>query len=243
MNAMIMKFVIDMLRPFVKWLCRIWFKAEFHGVENIPTEGACLITPNHASYADPIWITVPIRRRIYYMAWDKPFKIPVLGLMMRIFGAFPVSLDAVDASAQRAAHDALRMGRALVIFPEGGRTRTGKLMPFKMGAFRFALTYGVPVVPVSIDGGERIWPVGKIFPRAGKLIITYHPPIAVERQPEGASRVELKSQARQLARKTYEAVASALAPEYLPDERSNAATPVANHFAPAENVISTHQAD
>ena len=98
-----MKWLIDIIRPFVRWLCRVWFKAEFRGVENIPARGACLITPNHASYADPIWITVPIRRRVYYMAWDKPFKIPVLGLLMRVFGAFPVSLEAVDASAQRAA--------------------------------------------------------------------------------------------------------------------------------------------
>jgi 1-acyl-sn-glycerol-3-phosphate acyltransferase len=238
-----MKFIIAMLRPFAGWLCRLWFKAEFHGVENIPAEGACLITPNHASYADPIWITVPIRRRVYYMAWDKPFRIPVLGLMMRVFGAFPVSLDAVDASAQRAAHEALRMGRALVIFPEGGRTRTGKLMPFKMGAFRFALTDGVPVVPVSINGGEKIWPVGRIFPRASKLIITYHPPIPVKRLPEGTSRVELKSQARRLARKTFEAVASAVAPDMLPEERSNVTAPVESNPTPAESVVSIHQAD
>ena len=240
---MVMKFIIDLLRPLVGWLCRVWFKAEFRGVENIPAEGACLITPNHATYADPIWITVPIRRRIYYMAWDKPFKIPVLGQMMRVFGAFPVSLDGVDASAQRAAHEVLQAGRALVIFPEGGRTRNGKLMPFKMGAFRFALTYGVPVVPVSINGGEKIWPVGRIFPRAGKLIITYHPPIAVERLPDGTSRVELKSQARQLARKTYEAVASAVAPDMLPDERNDPSISVDGNLIPADNVVSTHQAD
>src|SRR5262249_14012899 len=178
--------------------------------------GACLITPTHASYADPIWITIPVRRRVYYMAWDKPFRIPVLGQMMRIFGAFPVNVDAVDPAAQRAAHEVLQNGRALVIFPEGGRTRSGKLMPFKMGAFRFALTYGVPVVPVSIRGSEQIWPVGKIPPRTRKLDITYHPAIPVERMPENSSRIELKSKARDLARKTYEAVASAVAPETLP---------------------------
>jgi 1-acyl-sn-glycerol-3-phosphate acyltransferase len=240
---MVMKFIIDLLRPLVRWLCRVWFKAEFRGVENIPAEGACLITPNHASYGDPIWITVPVSRRIYYMAWDKPFKIPVLGQMMRVFGAFPVNLDGVDASAQRAAHEVLQAGRALVIFPEGGRTRTGKLMPFKMGAFRFALTYGVPVVPVSICGGEKIWPVGKFFPRAGKLIVTYHPPIAVERLPEGTSRLGLKTQARELAREAFAAVASAVAPDMLPDERSDAAAAVESRLASAEPVTAPHQAD
>jgi 1-acyl-sn-glycerol-3-phosphate acyltransferase len=106
----------------------------------------------------------------------------------------------------------------------------------------------VPVVPVSINGGEKIWPVGKFFPRAGKLIITYHPPIPVERLPEGTSRVELKSQARQLARKTYEVVASALAPASLPPDmlpaaRSDTSLPVDRNLRPAENVVSTHQAD
>ena len=54
-----MRFVIAVLRPFARWWCRVLFKIEFHGVENIPAEGACLITPNHITYADPIWITIP----------------------------------------------------------------------------------------------------------------------------------------------------------------------------------------
>jgi 1-acyl-sn-glycerol-3-phosphate acyltransferase len=212
-----MRFIIATLRPIAYWLSRLLFKIEFHGVENVPPEGACLITPNHISYGDPIWITIPIHRRVYYMAWDKPFDIPVLGFLMRVFGAFPVSLDAVDASAQRNALDVLRNGRALVMFPEGGRTRTGKIMPFKLGAFRFALTYGVPIVPVTINGAENIWPVGKMFPRPGKLVITYHPPIQVERVPEEISRAELKERARTYARKTHDVVATALDPSNLPE--------------------------
>ena len=203
------------------------FKIEFHGVDNIPREGACIITPNHVSYADPIWITIPMPRRVYYMAWDKPFRIPVLGLLMRMFGAFPVNLDvAADASAQREAIELLRKGRALVMFPEGGRTRTGKLMPFKMGAFRLALAHGVPIVPVTIKGAEGIWPVGQMLPRPGKLTIMYHPPIEVERLQEEASRLEMKERARQLARKTHDVVASELDPASLPEGEANEALPV-----------------
>lgn len=222
-----MRFILAVLRPFVRWLCRLWFKAEFHGAENIPPEGACIITPNHISYGDPIWITIPIYRRVYYMAWDKPFEIPVLGWLMRAFGAFPVSLETTtDTSAQKDALEVLSKGRALVIFPEGGRTRTGKLMPFKMGAFRFALVHGIPIVPVSIKGAEKIWPVGKAFPRPGKLVITYHPPIHVERIAEGASRLELKEKARALARKTHDIVASALDPSSLPESEDTKAVSV-----------------
>lgn len=218
-----MRFLIAVLSPVARWLSRVLFRIEFHGVENIPREGACIIAPNHVSYADPIWITIPIKRRVYYMAWDKPFQIPVLGLMMRMFGAFPVNLDvAADTSAQREAIELLRSDRALVIFPEGGRTKTGKLMPFKMGAFRLALAHGVPIVPVSIKGAEKIWPVGQILPRPGKLTITYHRPIEVSRIAEEASRAELKEGARQLARKTRDVVASVLEPSSLPEGESNA---------------------
>jgi 1-acyl-sn-glycerol-3-phosphate acyltransferase len=214
-----MRFLIAVLSPLVHWFCRLAFKIKFHGVENIPERGACIITPNHVSYIDPIWITIPVRRRIYYMAWDKPFRIPVLGLLMRMFGAFPVNLNvAADASAQREAIDLLKKGRGLVIFPEGGRTRTGKLMPFKMGAFRMALTYGIPIIPVSIRGGDEIWPASRFLPRPGRLTITYHPPIEVARIDENASKSELKERARELARQTHDTVASALDPERVPIE-------------------------
>src|SRR6185295_354174 len=212
-----MRFVIAVLSPVVWWFCRLLFKIEFHGVENIPSDGACIITPNHVTYADPIWITIPIRRRVYYMAWDKPFRIPVLGQLMRIFGAFPVNLDvAADASAQREAIELLQKGRALVMFPEGGRTRTGKLMLFKMGAFRLALAHGVPIVPVSIKGAGKIWPVGQMLPHPGKLVITYHAPIDVIRSAEEETRIVVKDRARQLAKRTHDVVASALEPESLP---------------------------
>jgi 1-acyl-sn-glycerol-3-phosphate acyltransferase len=218
-----MQFLIAVLSPLIWWFCRLVFKIKFRGVENIPLEGACIITPNHVTYADPVWMTIPVKRRIYYMAWDKPFRIPVLGLLMRMFGAFPVNLDvAADASAQREAIELLRNGKALVIFPEGGRTRTGKLMPFKMGAFRMALAHGVPILPVSIKGAENIWPVGRVFPRPGRLTITYHPPIEVERITEDASRSELKERARQLAKKTHDVVGSALDPASLPEGERDA---------------------
>jgi 1-acyl-sn-glycerol-3-phosphate acyltransferase len=144
-----------------------------------------------------------------------------------MFGAFPVNLDvAADASAQREAIEMIRRNRALVIFPEGGRTRTLKLMPFKMGAFRLALNHGVPIVPVTIKGAETIWPVGRIFPRTGKLTITYHPPIEVQRLPEETNRLELKEKARALARQTHDVVASALDPSSLPEAGAGDSLPI-----------------
>jgi len=205
-----MRFVFFIVRPLALWISRFFFKVKFRGVENIPEEGACIITPNHQAYADPIWITIPFRRQIYYMAWAKMFKVPVLGFIMRIFGAFPVKLESTDPKAQREAVDLLKRNCALVIFPEGGRTPDGQLKQFKAGAFRLALTHGVSILPVTIEGGYEIWPRQKTFPRTGDLTITFHKPILVERPTDDVSRVEMKERARQLAEQTRTAVASAL---------------------------------
>jgi 1-acyl-sn-glycerol-3-phosphate acyltransferase len=197
-----MSIVITILTPLVRFICRILFRIKFRGVENIPLTGACIITPNHQTFIDPIWLTIPVRRRVYYMAWARLFDIPGLGLLMRIFGAFPVKLDSVDPAAQREAIDLLNRGRALVIFPEGGRTTTRGLMPFKMGAFRMALTLGVPILPIAIQGGCDIWPVGRFLPRPGKLTVSYLPVIEVTRVVETISNADLKRLARALAAQT-----------------------------------------
>jgi len=144
------------------------------------------------------------------MAWDKPFQIPVLGFLMRTFGAFPVRLDTVDASAQREAMELLGQGKALVIFPEGGRTRTGDLMQFKQGAFRLALTFGVPIIPVAISGAYEIWPASSLLPKPGRLKIRYLPRIDVERVPQETSNSALKQLSRQLAAETRDQVRSAV---------------------------------
>src|SRR5215471_7059302 len=178
-----MRVVLAILRPLVQLVCRILFRIQFVGAENVPETGACIITPNHVTYADPIWVTIPIHRQVHYMTWDKVFEIPGLGFIARLFGAFPVKLEGADTGAQREAIDLLNRGKPLMIFPEGGRTRTGKVMPFKMGAFRLALTQGVPIIPVTIEGAWQIWPAHKLLPRPGKLTIKYFPPINVEAVP------------------------------------------------------------
>lgn len=189
-------------------ICRALFRLRFRGVENIPAEGACIIAPNHVTFLDPIWITIPIRRRVYYLAWDKLFRIPVLGIMMRIFGAFPVNIDRADTSAHKEATQRLRRGCALVVFPEGGRTKSGSLMPFKMGAFRLALTHGVPIVPVTLEGAYEVWPAGRLLPKPyGRVRVTFHPAIEVKAVGERCSKADVRQQARLLARRTMSVVA------------------------------------
>ena len=86
-----------------------------------------------------------------------------------------------------------------------------------------ALAHGVPIVPVSIKGAESIWPAGQVFPRRGKLTITYHQPIPVERMAGNSTKSETRALARQLAKQTHDRVGSGLDPASLPESDSTAA--------------------
>jgi 1-acyl-sn-glycerol-3-phosphate acyltransferase len=169
--------VLDLVRPIAWVLAQCWFGLELRGTENIPPAGPLVVTPNHQTYADPPLVTIPIRRRVYYMAWNRLFDVPLLGWLIRRLRAFPVSVDVSDPRATREAVRLLTAGHVLMIFPEGGRSRDGAIGPFKPGAFRLAASLGVPVLPVTILGGHECWPPGRVLPRRGRMTIIYHPPV------------------------------------------------------------------
>jgi len=217
--------LIRALRPVAYWWSRACYRMEFEGVEHVPVTGPVIFTPNHVTYLDPIWVSVPVSRRIYYMAWDAVFRIPVFSSLLRFFGAFPVRIEGHDKSAMREARCHLAAGRALMVFPEGGRTTTGKLMPFKAGAYRLALFAGAPIVPVTIEGAHEIWPVGRLFPRPfGRIRIVYHPAISVA-AAEGCDMTDLRHRARDLADAARDAVASALPPSRVGPAHAYATEP------------------
>ena len=197
--------MLDLFRPSVHALCRAYFGLELRGIENIPADGPLIITPNHQTYADPPLVTIPVRRPIFYMAWSQLFTVPVFSRFIRRLRAFPVDIDKSDAQAVREAVRLLRAGEALMIFPEGGRTPDGRLQPFKLGAFRLAVTHKTPVLPVTIAGGREAWPPERTLPRRGRITITYHPP---EHPARGANPREA---ARDLRDRVVAAIVSALA--------------------------------
>src|SRR5689334_17558277 len=123
--------VFKFSRCLVRLLCGLYFRIEFEGADRAPDEGAMIVAPNHVSYLDPLWVSIPINRPLRYMTWDKMTRLPLLGPLIQAYGAFPVSLEKGDRAALRHSLERLRQGGGLMIFPEGGRTRTGRLMPFK----------------------------------------------------------------------------------------------------------------
>lgn len=167
--------VLDLARPGIRLLCRVYFGLELSGIDNIPPAGPLIIIPNHQTFADPVLVTIPVRRRVYCMAWSRLFKIPFFSWMIRRLRAFPVRIESTDTSSVREAVRLLLAGHVIMIFPEGARTLTGKVERFKLGAFRLAASLRVPVLPVTIAGGHESWPPERVFPRPGRISITYHP--------------------------------------------------------------------
>jgi 1-acyl-sn-glycerol-3-phosphate acyltransferase len=196
--------LLDLARPGFHGLCRAYFGLELSGLDNIPASGPLIVTPNHQTYADPALVTIPVRRRVYYMAWNQLFEIPVFSWMIRRLRAFPVRIDTADPMSMREAVRLLTAGHVLMIFPEGERTLTGRVERFKPGAFRLAATLRVPVLPVTIAGGHEAWPPGRVWPRRGRISITYHAPL----EPDPA--LEPRRAALALAERARSVIAGAL---------------------------------
>ena len=196
--------VLDLYRPMVALAARSYFRLTLDGTEHIPADGPLLIVPNHVTYADPVLVSIPVRRPVHYMAWSALFEIPGLNWLIRRLRAFPVEIESADPRATREAVRLLQAGGAVMIYPEGGRSQDGRLGRFKPGAFRLACSLGVPLLPVTIAGGHEAWPPKRTLPRPGRLRITYHPIVS---PPVDA---DVKTAARVLAPRVRDIVASAL---------------------------------
>jgi 1-acyl-sn-glycerol-3-phosphate acyltransferase len=197
---------IRLLRATLRLLFRLLWRMRYVGVENVPASGGVIIAANHQTYLDPFWLGGPVPLYSRFLAWDKVFEWPVAGKLMRLLGAWPLQQKG-DRRAFRRSLQWLRGGGALVIFPEGGRSFSdGRMQEFKVGAARLALEAGVPVLPITIRGGHRVWPRDWRYPRLGRVEIIYHPIHHLTPLPGEDTR----QTARRETDKLYEIINSAL---------------------------------
>ncbi|HWI09615.1 MAG TPA: 1-acyl-sn-glycerol-3-phosphate acyltransferase [Solirubrobacteraceae bacterium] len=157
------------LQPFFL----VYFRMKRIGMEHIPKEGPLIIASNHRSFMDPWVIGMMLRRPVYYVAKTELFHSRLVAWLLSSLGAFPVDRGHGDRDAMDAARKILERGDAVVIFPEGTRTRPGPLGPPKRGVGRLALETGAPVVPVALIGTEAVrrgWRIRphKVRIRAGR---------------------------------------------------------------------------
>jgi 1-acyl-sn-glycerol-3-phosphate acyltransferase len=127
------------------------------GQENLPTDGPTLIACNHVAFIDPLLVAVAaLPRPVWTMGKEELFGPRLLDGWLSRIGGFPVKRQSPDVWAVRMGRDLLSRGGSLLIFPEGGVTRTGRMSPGFSGAGYFATRPGVTVIPVRIRFGEPI---------------------------------------------------------------------------------------
>jgi len=165
------------------------------GVKNVPRTGPLLLAPNHFSQMDHFFIGLYLRRQIRFMAKSQMFGPPVLTYVYKHGGVFPIRRGHHDEEAFKTAFTILDQDGMLLVYAEGGRSRSGELGEPKPGIGRIALESGAPVVPVAIYGsaGVRRW---KRF-RFPKVTVQFGEPLSFpkeeapsrERQLEAATEV------------------------------------------------------
>ncbi len=173
-------------RGLLRLVAKVLFRPQVSGVENIPLEGPVLIAPIHRSNVDFAFTLFISRRKVFFMAKDSLFKVPLLGPVLRRLGAFPVRRGSADRESMSLATEVLRRGEALVLFPEGTRKFGLTVEPLQDGAMFIAGRTGATVVPVGIWGSEDALPPGARLPRPVKIKIVVGQPLS---PPTGEGRV------------------------------------------------------
>lgn len=153
------------------------------GVRRVPRSGPVLLVSNHQSYLDPIAIGLPLsRRRLFALARKTLWDTPWVGWLITRLHAIPVDQENPgDLKAMRACLDVLGRGEALLIYPEGARTLTGRTEPFQTGTMLLIKRAKPAVVPVAIDGAFQAWPRNRKAPRpTGRIGVMFGEPIPAE---------------------------------------------------------------
>jgi 1-acyl-sn-glycerol-3-phosphate acyltransferase len=184
------------------------YRVRARGVENVPKHGALVLAPNHFSQMDHFFAGVYLRRKIRFMAKSQLFGPPVLTYVYKHGGVFPVRRGHHDEEAFKTAYELIDQGEMLLVYAEGGRSRSGEMGEPKPGIGRIALETGVPIVPVAIHGSARVrgWK-RLLFP---KVTLEFGEPVSftAEADPSRERQLEVATEVFDRVREMYEGLAT-----------------------------------
>ena len=211
--ATIIGSMLGMSRSFGYWPGHYWarifcilnfVRVKVSGRDNFDKNTSYVFVANHQGAFDIFSIYGYLGHNFRWMMKKSLEKIPLVGYSCRVSGHIYVDNSTPSATRRtmETAEKQLSGGLSVVVFPEGSRSRDGRMHSFRRGAFQLAMEFNLPVVPVTIDGAYRIMPRGAILPRYGTIKLTIHKPIYA---PEGG-RHELTD----LMEQSFESVASSL---------------------------------
>jgi 1-acyl-sn-glycerol-3-phosphate acyltransferase len=182
----------------VSGLSKVLFRPTVTGAENIPLEGPVIIAPIHRSNVDFALTLFISKRKVFFMAKDSLFKVPLLGPLITHLGAFPIHRGSADRESMAHSEAVLRQGHALVLFPEGTRKEGRGVAPLHDGAMFVAARTGAKIVPVGIGGSDRAMPKGAKLPRPAKIRIVVGVPIDPPSSEGRVARSALNAKSEEL---------------------------------------------
>lgn len=172
------KFVAVVKHP-VGWLSRMFLDAEITGREHLPTNGPYIVTANHFSLIDPVFVTLAVDRLIRFLALDELFGRSKAGdEILYYFGSIPLSRERPPLGAIQEGLRVLEAGNILGVFPEGARSLYWKERSIKRGAAWLAVATGAPVVPCAITGSEATLSLANPGVHKPSLRMSLHPALS-----------------------------------------------------------------
>jgi 1-acyl-sn-glycerol-3-phosphate acyltransferase len=192
-----------LVRALISPPALLLYRTRAIGVKNVPKTGPLLLAPNHFSQMDHFFTGLYLRRQIRFMAKSQLFGPPVLTYIYKHGGVFPVRRGHHDDEAFKTAFTILDQDGMLLVYAEGGRSRSGELGEPKRGIGQIALESGAPVVPVAIHGSASVrrW---KRF-RFPKVTVQYGEPLSfpVEKDPSYERQLEVSTEVFDKVRAMY----------------------------------------
>lgn len=157
-------------KALVRFCMSIAFNLHFEGRENIPKDTTVIFASNHRTNADPPLVGCSLRGKHAFMAKEELFENKFFGGLIRLLGAFPVSRGKGDTGVIDTAVECLENNKSLMIFPEGTRSKDGKVHKGHSGAGLISARSGKPIVPVGIVFGEKLKFRTRVTVKYGKPI-------------------------------------------------------------------------
>ncbi len=185
-----------------------YFQWDAYNPENVPLTGPVILAPNHASYMDPPLVGSGVHRQISFLAKDTIFKVPILASILRSWEVVPVDRDGGTGRGLKQILQRLEQGKAIILFPEGTRSRHGDLNPARSGIGLTVMKSGAPVVPVRVFRTHVAFGPHHILPRPRRVAVKYGKPMNFAQL-----RAEAETCSKQRIKEIYQEIADEIMAE------------------------------
>src|SRR5688572_9234117 len=186
----------------------VYFRWRVYNKERVPPSGPLILASNHSSFLDPPSVGTALDREINYLARESLFRFPIIGWLLREWNSVPVDREGGGARGLTTILERLRSGGAIILFPEGTRTRDGRLQPARAGIGLAVVKSNAPVVPVRVFGTYEAYGRHVKIPRPCRITVKFGQPMDFS-----DLRAEARTCSKERLKKIYQEIAEQIMAE------------------------------